>query len=128
MSEQELKIRISTRYNRICIHRKTMKAIGDPTYIHLGYRSDTKELMVLGTWVDDRKSIRVRYTASGSFYINSKGLIEGIRSVSNILTEDGSYVVAGRKAEQFPAISFPLGEAKAGLECDCGEDGREQAT
>ena len=58
--EQELKIRISTRYNRICIHRKTMKAIGDPTYIHLGYRSDTKELMVLGTWVDDRKSIRVR--------------------------------------------------------------------
>jgi len=116
MSEQELKIRISTRYNRICIHRKTMKAIGDPTYIHLGYRSDTKELMVLGTWVDDRKSIRVRYTASGSFYINSKGLVEGIRSVSQVLLGDGSYIVTGEKADHIPAISFPLADAELSSE------------
>ena len=125
MSEQELKIRISTRYNRICIHRKTMKAIGDPTYIHLGYRSDTKELMVLGTWVDDRKSIRVRYTASGSFYINSKGLIEGIRSVSSILTEDGSYVVAGSSVKIFGETWKP---AETANDMTKGEDGNYSIT
>ncbi|MBR0457382.1 MAG: hypothetical protein IJJ01_12025 [Firmicutes bacterium] len=111
MSEQELTIRIDTRYNRICIHRKTLKAIGNPTFVHLGYRADTKELMVLGTWIDDRKSIRVRYTGSGSFYINSKGLIEGIRSVSQILLNNDSYIVVGIKADQLPAISFCLTEA-----------------
>lgn len=128
MNNQELTIRIDTRYNRFCIHRKALKAIGNPTYIHLGYRADTKELMVLGTWVDDRKSIRVRYTGSGSFYVNSKGLIEGIRSVSRILLEDGSYIVAGKKAEQFPAISFPLAGAVLGKEPDGGQEGRGRQT
>ena len=114
MSEQELTIRIDTKYNRFCIHRKTLKAIGNPAFVHLGYRADTKELMVLGTWVDDRRSIRVRYTGSGSFYINSKGLIEGIRSVSQILLKEGSYIVAGEKADQLPAISFSLADAVFG--------------
>ena len=89
MSEQELTIRIDTRYNRFCIHRKTLRAIGDPAFVCLGYRAQTKELMLLGTWTDERGSIRVRYDGSGSFYINSKGLIEGIRCVSNILLKDG---------------------------------------
>ena len=128
MSEQELTIRIDTRYNRFCIHRKTLRAIGNPTYIHLGYRADTKALMVLGTWVDDRKSIRVRYTGSGSFYVNSKGLIEGIRSVSQILLEDVSYIVAGEKADQFPAIFFPLAGAVLGNESEDGQEGRGQQT
>ena len=118
MSEQELTIRIDTRYNRFCIHRKTLKAIGNPSYVHLGYCADTKELMVLGAWVDDRKSIHFRYTGSGSFYINSKGLIEGIRSVSQILQDNGSYIVSGRKADQFPAISFPLAGAELKVEMD----------
>ena len=110
MNEHDLTIRIDTKYNRFCIHRKTMKAIGEPTFVHLGYRAETMELMLLGTWIDDRKSIRVRYTG-GSFYINSKGLIEGIRSVSNILERNGSYIASGEKADGLPAISFPLADA-----------------
>lgn len=110
MNEQELTIRIDARYNRICIHRKTLKAIGDPKFVHLGYHAKTKELMVLGTWVDDRRSIRVRFDGAGSFYINSKGLIEGIRSVSQIMMEDTSYLVKGKKTDQLPAISFSLSD------------------
>lgn len=111
MDGQEYTIRIDTRYNRICIHRKTLKAIGDPLFIHLGYLAKTKELMVLGTWVDDRKSIRVRFDGSGSFFVVSKALIEGIRSVSGILKGNGSYLAVGKKAETIPAISFSLAEA-----------------
>lgn len=111
MNEQDFTMRIDTRYNRICIHRKTLKAIGDPTFIHLGYHAKTKELMVLGTWIDDRKSIRVRFDNSGSFYINSKGLIEGIRSVGKILMEDASYIAVGEKADNLPAITFSLSDA-----------------
>ena len=111
MSEQELTIRIDTRYNRFCIHRKTLRAIGDPAFVCLGYRAQTKELMLLGTWTDERGSIRVRYDGSGSFYINSKGLIEGIRSVSKILLNDGSYIVTGEPAGKMPALSFSLADA-----------------
>ena len=118
MDGQEYTIRIDTKYNRICIHRKTLNAIDNPRFIHLGYQAKTKELMVLGTWVDDRKSIRVRYNSSGSFYINSKGLIEGIRSVSNILLDDASYLAAGKKADSLPAISFSLSEAVAVAEIE----------
>jgi len=112
MDGQEYTIRIDTRYNRICIHRKTLKAIGDPLFIHLGYLAKTKELMVLGTWVDDRKSIRVRFNNSGSFFVVSKALIEGIRSVSGILKENGSYLAVGKKADNIPAISFSLSDAE----------------
>lgn len=118
MDGQEYTIRIDTKYSRICIHRKTLNAIDNPRFIHLGYQSKTKELMILGTWVDDRKSIRVRYNSSGSFYINSKGLIEGIRSVSNILLDDASYLAAGKKADSLPAISFSLSEAVAVAEIE----------
>lgn len=111
MSGNELTIRVDTKYNRFCIHRKTMKAIGEPTFVHLGYRAETMELMLLGTWVDDRKSIRVRYNGDGSFYINSKGLIDGIRCVSHVLEKDGSYIATGERADGLPAISFPLAEA-----------------
>lgn len=128
MSEQDLTMRIDTRYNRICIHRKTLKAIGNPAFVHLGYRADTKELMVLGTWIDDRKSIRVRYTGSGSFYINSKGLIEGIRSVSQILLKDDSYIVAGVKSDRLPAISFCLTEAFISPEGSMSDDPQEKNT
>ena len=110
MNEQELKIRIDTRYNRICIHRKTLRAIGDPYFIHLGYHVETKELMVLGTWIDDRRSIRVRLTGDGSFNINSKGLIDGIRSVSHILQDNSSFLLTGKKAENLPAVSFSLAD------------------
>ncbi|MBE6045576.1 MAG: hypothetical protein E7221_02620 [Clostridiales bacterium] len=116
MSEHELTIRIDTRYNRFCIHRKTLKAIGNPAFVHLGYRADTKELMIIGTWLDDRRSIRVRYDTAGSFYINSKGLVEGIRSVSQVLLGDGSYIVTGEKADHIPAISFPLADAELSSE------------
>ena len=121
MEGQELTIRIDPRYYRICIHRKTLKAIGNPKYIHFGYLAKTKELMILGTWIDDRRSVRVRFNNKGSFFVTSKALIEGIREVSKILLEDTSYLITGKRVEHIPAISFSLNNAVSA----CEDGGKE---
>lgn len=109
--ENELTLRIDTKYNRISIHRKTIAAIGDPTFIHLGYDPELKSLMILGTWVDDTRAVRVSFDSSGSFYIHSKRLIEGIRQVGNVLTQSGSFLLYGEKVKNVPAVSFCLTRA-----------------
>ena len=118
----ELTIRIDTRYNRIHLHRQTLKAIGDPEFVHLGYLARTKSLMVLGTWINEQKAIRLRFTTSGSCYVHSKKMIEGIRSVSGVLMEQGSYLLhAGELADKVPAVSFPLEKAEIVLEDEPGK-------
>lgn len=111
MKENELTLRIDTKYNRISIHRKTITAIGDPTFIHFGYEPKLKSLMILGTWVDDTGAVRVVFDSSGSFYIHSKRLIEGIRHVGNVLTQPGSFLLYGEKVKSVPAVSFCLKNA-----------------
>ena len=111
MTENELTLRIDTKYNRISIHRKTIAAIGDPTFIHFGYEPKLKSLMILGTWVDDTGAVRVSFDSSGSFYIHSKRFIEGIRQVGNVLTQPGSFLLYGEKVKSVPAVSFCLKKA-----------------
>lgn len=108
----DVKIRIDTRYFRICIHRQALKAIGDPTFLNFGYDPETMRLMVVGSWVDDRKSVRVRYDNSGSVYVYSKPLLLGIRQVSGILMARASYIVEGEVRESDRIIFFPLRKAE----------------
>ena len=107
----ELTLRIDTKYNRISIHRKTITAIGNPTFIHLGYEPELKSLMILGTWIDDTKAIKLIYDSSGSFCIHSKKLIEGIRLVGNVLMHPGSFLLYGEKVKNVAAVSFCLKKA-----------------
>ena len=106
----DVKLRIDTRYFRMCIHRQALKAIGNPMFLHFGYDPDSMRLLVVGSWVDDRKSVRVRYDKSGSVYVYSKPLLLGIREVSHILMEQASYIVAGEAWEDERILIFPLGE------------------
>jgi len=106
----DVKIRIDTRYYKICIHRQALKQIQNPPFLNFGYDPETMRLLVIGTWVDDRKSLRVRYSHSGSVYVFSKPLLTGIREVSHILTESGSYLVEGEVRENEKILLFPLGD------------------
>lgn len=108
----EAKLRIDTRYFRMCIHRQALKAIGDPTFLNFGYDPDTMRLMIMGSWVDDRKSVRVRYDNSGSVYVFSKPLLQGIREVSHVLTGKASYLVMGEIREADRILIFPLRNAE----------------
>ena len=103
-----VKIRIDTRYFKICIHRQALKRIQNPPFLNFGYDPDTMRLLVMGNWVDDRKSVRVRYDNSGSVYVFSKPLLTGIREVSHILTETGSYLVEGEVRNDEKILMYPL--------------------
>ena len=106
-----IKIRINTRYFRIYIFRQCLRKIGEPEFINFGYDPETMQLMVMGSFIDDRKSLRVRHNKNGSFFICSKPLIEGIRKVSHILAEPASYLVEGTVSANERVIIFPLKEA-----------------
>lgn len=40
--DNELGLRISAKYNRIYIHRTTLKAMGDPAFVSLGIHPQSK--------------------------------------------------------------------------------------
>ena len=115
MDEQKEKVyflRINTRYNRIGIHRHTLESIGNPEFIHLGFHPTSGRLMVLGTWGDEKKAIRVHYDQKGSFYFYSKSLINGIRMINGALNKQGSYLFKGTLIDSIPAICFSVCETK----------------
>ena len=107
----DIRIRIDTRFFRLTIYRQALKAIGNPPFIYLGYQPETRRLMIMGSWVDDRKSIRVHYD-SPTIYVFSAALLRGIRQVSRILMEEGSYSVEGEAYSTEAILIFPLGNAE----------------
>ena len=108
----DLSIRIDTRYNRIYLHKNMLKAIGEPEYIHLGYQRKTRKLMILGTWTNELEAVHLRQSRKGTYTVHSKALLDGIRQVSGVLTEAGSYLLKGELSDTVPAVSFSLDEAK----------------
>ena len=71
--------------------------------------------MVLGTWIDEKKAIRVHFDQKGSFYFYSKPLIDGIREINGSLKKEGSYLLKGRQVESMPAIYFSVRDAEADI-------------
>ena len=122
----DLFIRIDTRYNRIHLHKSTLKAIGDPEYIHLGYQPKTKTLMILGTWVNEQKAVHLRFSKTGSCYVHSKAMIEGIQRISGVLKGKFSCLLCGERSDNFPAVCFPLEDAKVLNEGSADEPDKEQ--
>lgn len=109
----DITIRIDARYNRIHIHKNTLKAIGDPEFIQLGYLPKTKKLMILGTWVNEQKAVHLHFTKQGACYVQSKAMLDGIRQISGLLTKPESYLYRGELAGDVPAVSFSLEEGIA---------------
>lgn len=121
-NDKDLSLRIDIRNHRICIHKATLREIGDPAFIHLGVHPGSMNLVVLGTWVDERRAIRVRFTKAGAFYIHSKPLIEGIRSVARFPEMKNSCLLKGKKIGSIPAISFSLRDMVIEEERGCHDE------
>ena len=108
----ELGLRLDVKYNRIYIHRATLKAIGDPEFVALGIHPQSRKLVVLPSAADATDAIRVRYAGVNPCCIHSKPLLDGIRAVVPQLDQPRSYLLRGKLLAGQPAAAFDMNEAE----------------
>ena len=105
---QQLTIRIDTKNGRIHIHNSVLKELGAPDFVFIGYERKTDRLLILAAAPNERGALRLRFDKDHSCYIHSKGLIDGIRKASGMLSELRSYQLTGILIENELAIAFPI--------------------
>lgn len=108
--ENELGVRISAKYNRIYVHRTTLKAIGSPEFVSLGIHPKSKKLVVLAAKECDKEAMRVRYTEDNMFCIYSKVLLEGICTVTPQIGAQDSCLLHGRLLKEQNAAAFDMND------------------
>lgn len=108
----ELGLRLDVKYNRIYIHRATLKAIGNPAFVALGIHPQGRKLVVLPSAADAPDSIRVRYAEDNPCCIHSKPLLDGIRTVAPQLDRARSYLLRGKMLAGQSAVSFDMNKAE----------------
>ena len=113
-SEKEgcLTVLVNTDYSRISIHKRTLKALGDPIFIQLGYNPDKRLLLLFRAEKPSQNTIRIRLCQNGSCYIYSKSFIEGLIIVSGAFKEAGTYLLKGKMHKHLAAAFFSLDKAE----------------
>ena len=90
--DNELGLRISAKYNRIYIHRTTLKAMGD--------------------------ALRVRCWEDNSFCIQSKVLLDGICTVAPQVGTQDSCLLHGRLLKEQNAAAFDMSDIETITEAE----------
>ena len=111
-SELELGLRLDTKYNRIYIHRTTLKSIGNPEFVALGIHPQSRKLVVLPSTADAPDAIRIRYAEDNTCCIHSKPLLDGIRTVAPQFDRPRSYLLRGKLLAGQLATAFDMNEAE----------------
>ena len=106
--DNELGLRISVKYNRIYIHRTTLKAMGDPAFVSLGIHPQSKKLVVLAAEEGTADALRVRCWEDNSFCIQSKVLLDGIRTVAPQVGAQDSCLLYGTLLKERKAVAFDM--------------------
>lgn len=117
-SEPELGLRLDTKYNRIYIHRATLKAMGNPDYVVLGIHPKGRKLVVLPSAANVQNALRVRYAEDNTFCIHSKPLMDGIRTVIPQYGQPRSYLLRGKLLSGRPAVAFGMNEVESITEAE----------
>ena len=108
--ENELGLRISAKYNRIYIHRATLKAIGNPAFVSLGIHPQSGKLVVLAADEKEKEALRVRCLEDNSFCIQSKVLLDGIRTVVPQIGAQDSCRLHGKRLKGQNAVAFDMND------------------
>lgn len=116
--DNELGLRISAKYNRIYIHRTTLKAMGDPAFISLGIHLQSKKLVVLAAEECDKDAMRVRYTGDNMLCIYSKMLLDGICTVAPQIGAQDSCLLHGRLLKEQNAAAFDMNDIETITEAE----------
>ena len=116
--DNELGLRISAKYNRIYIHRTTMKAMGYPAFVSLGIHPQSKKLVVLAEEEETADALRVRCWEDNSFCIQSKVLLDGICTVAPQVGTQDSCLLHGRLLKEQNAAAFDMNDIETITEAD----------
>lgn len=116
--ENELGLRISAKYNRIYVHRATLKAIGNPEFVSLGIHPQSKKLVVLVAGEDEKDALRVRCAEDNTFCIHSKVLLDGIRTVAPQIGAQDSCLLHGRLLKEQNAAAFDMNDIETIMEAE----------
>ena len=117
-AELELRLRLDTKYNRIYMHRSTLKAIGNPAFVALGIHPKSRKLVVLPSVADAPDAIRIRYAEDNTCCIHSKPLLDGIRTVAPQFDQPRSYLLRGKLLAGPLAATFDMNEAETITEAE----------
>ena len=113
-----LGLRISAKYNRIYIHRTTLKAMGDPAFVSLGIHPQSKKLVVLAAREATADALRVRCWEDNSFCIQSKVLLDGICTVAPQVGTQDSCLLHGRLLKEQNAAAFDMSDIETITEAE----------
>ncbi len=106
--ENGLGLRIDAKYNRIYIHKATLKAIGDPEFVSLGINPDKKKMVVLASGAKAKNAIHVQDAEDNTFFVQSKVLLDGIRTVVPQIGEQDSCLLYGILLNERKAVAFDM--------------------
>lgn len=104
--------------NRIYIHRTTLKAIGNPEFVSLGIHPQSKKLVVLAAEEGTADALRVRCWEDNSFCIQSKVLLDGIRTVAPQIGAQDSCLLHGRLLKGQNVAAFDLNDIETITEAE----------
>lgn len=116
--ENELGLRISAKYNRIYVHRATLKAIGNPEFVSLGIHPQSRKLVVLAAEEHEKDALRVRYAEDNTFCIHSKVLLDGICTVAPQISAQGSCLLHGKLLKEQNAAAFDMNDIETITEAE----------
>lgn len=108
----------SKKYNRIYIHRTTLKAMGDPAFVSLGIHPQSKKLVVLAAREATADALRVRCWEDNSFCIQSKVLLDGICTVAPQVGTQDSCLLHGRLLKEQNAAAFDMSDIETITEAE----------
>ena len=114
----ELCLRLDAKYNRIYLHRATLKAIGNPEFVVLCIHPKSRKLAVLPLATEKQNALRVRYAEDNTFCIHSKPLLDGIRAVVPHFGQPRSYLVRGKLLPGRQAAAFDMNEVASMTEAE----------
>lgn len=108
--ENELGLRISAKYNRIYVHRATLKAIGNPEFVSLCIHPQGRKLVLLAAAEHEKDALRVRCAEDNTFCIHSKVLLDGICTVAPQIGAQDSCLLHGKLLKEQSAAAFDMND------------------
>ena len=116
--ENELGLRISAKYNRIYVHRATLKAIGNPEFVSLGIHPQSRKLVLLAAEEHEKDALRVRRAEDNTFCIHSKVLMDGICTVAPQIGAKDSCLLHGKLLREQNAAAFDMNDIETITEAE----------